>query len=382
MRTLSQLLLSISVLLCCGACTSAADKSFDLYKQYRDGDGVEKNLDKAKEFLFKAADQGSPDAMHFIGDNYNEGDEGFPKDLKIARKWFETGAQHGSAHCFKHLGEMYLEGIGGDKNVEKGLEYYRKASELNIPAAQSELGKIYEQGIYTKKDLARARKLYQLAADQDYARAQNQLAYFIAKGLDGSKPDFTAAFTLDLKAAKQGLPESQYNVGRALDLGIGVKQDKKAARDWYEAAVKQGNPHACNNLANMYFDGTTPGIKRDLKEGMRLRLKAAELGCPIAQCNLGADYERGEHFEKDMSKAVYWYKKSANQDYDLALYQVGQLYMFGIGVPQDLKIARTYLVKAAELKNEKAQLRLKQLQEGSPAQSPLKAAKPAKTSHR
>lgn len=378
MRTPSLLSLWTCVLFSCTACTSAADKSLDLYKQYRDGDGVEKNLDKAKEFLFKSADQGSPDAMHFIGDNYNEGGEGFPTDFKLARKWFEAGAQKGEGHCFGHLGGMYLEGIGGDKNIEKGLEYYRKACDLKIPSAMSEMGKVYEEGIYTRKDLSKARELYQMAADKDFALAQNQLAHFIARGLDGSKPDFETAFKLDMKAAKKGVPESQYNVGRALDLGLGVKQDKEAARDWYEAAVKQGNPHACNNLANMFFEGTTPGIKKDIQEGMRLRLKAAKLGCPIAQCNLGADYERGELFKKDMVKAVFWYKKSADQAYDGALYQLGQLYMFGVGVPKDLKIARSYFEKAVALKNEEAQLRLKQLQEESRAQSPLKAARTAK----
>lgn len=127
----------------------------------------------------------------------------------------------------------------------------------------------------------------------------------------------------------------------------------------------------------MFFDGTTPGIKKDIQEGMRLRLKAPKIGCPIAQRNLGADYERGELFKKDMVKAVFWYKKSADQAYDSALYELGRLYMFGVGVPKDLKVAKEYFEKAAELKNEKAQLALKQLQEQSQTQSPQKAAKPA-----
>jgi uncharacterized protein len=162
-----------------------------------------------------------------------------------------------------------------------------------------------------------------------------------------------------------------------LEHGFGVKKDIVAARDWYKAAAKQGNPHANNNLANMYFEGTTPGITKNIKEGMRLQMKAAELGCPIAQCNLGSEFERGEFYQKDMNKAVYWYQKSAEQDYDRALYQLGQLYMFGVGVPNDLKVAKTYFEKAAELKNEQAQLALKQLQEESQTQLPSKAAKPS-----
>lgn len=377
MRTLFQLLISTFVLLSCAACTSAADKSLELYRQYRDGEGVEKNLDKAKEFLFKSADQGSPDAMHFIGDNYNEGGDGFPTDLRLARKWFEAGAQKGSSPCFKHLGNMYLKGLGGDTNTEKGLEYYRKACESGSTEALVDLGEFYEEGIYVKKNLIKARELYQSAADKGDSWSQNRVAIMIERGEDGSKPDREAAFPYFIKAAKQGLASAQYNVGNALEHGFGVKKDIVAARDWYKAAAKQGNPHANNNLANMYFEGTTPGITKNIKEGMRLQMKAAELGCPIAQCNLGSEFERGEFYQKDMNKAVYWYQKSAEQDYDRALYQLGQLYMFGVGVPKDLKVAKTYFEKAAELKNEQAQLALKQLQEESQTQLPSKAAKPS-----
>lgn len=128
----------------------------------------------------------------------------------------------------------------------------------------------------------------------------------------------------------------------------------------------------------MYFDGTTPGINKNTKEGYRLRIKAADLGCPVAQHNLGVDYELGRHFTKDMNKAVTWYKKSANQDNDLALYELGRLYMFGIGVPKDLKIAKNYFEKAASLKNEEAQARLEQLQNEPQEKPQVKTPKTAK----
>ncbi|MBX9721824.1 MAG: sel1 repeat family protein, partial [Candidatus Obscuribacterales bacterium] len=172
------------------------------------------------------------------------------------------------------------------------------------------------------------------------------------------------AYRLHLKAAQKGDDYAQYNVGNALRTGVGVKRDSKAACRWYEAAVKNGNPHACNQLAIMYFSGTTDGVPKNAKEGVRLLVKGADMGCPFAQSNLSYHYEQGKYFKKDMKQAIYWYQKSADQDADNRVpCQIGELYEKEIGVPKDMTVAISYYERAAKLGNKSAKYRLQELQQ-------------------
>jgi TPR repeat protein len=236
------------------------------------------------------------------------------------------------------------------------------AVEQRNPAALAILGYYYEAGEFVAKDKAKARALYQLAVDRDYGPAQNSLGNMIKYGTDGSKPDPKAAFALYLKAGQKGLSAAQYNTGRSLQDGKGVARNSQSARLWYEAAIKQGNPHACNQLSIMYFDSTADGIAKNTGEAIRLRMKGAKEGCPFAQQSLARDYEQGRYVKKDMSKAVYWYKKSAEEDADKwVAFHLGELYEKGKGVPRNKKLAIAYYKRAAALGDEYSKWRAQRL---------------------
>ena len=51
------------------------------------------------------------------------------------------------------------------------------------------------------------------------------------------------------KAAEQGLPCAQCNLGECYMKGIGVKKDLVKAIEWYTKAAEQGDARAQNNLA-------------------------------------------------------------------------------------------------------------------------------------
>jgi TPR repeat protein len=50
-----------------------------------------------------------------------------------------------------------------------------------------------------------------------------------------------------------------------------------------------------------------------MEMGFKLYQKSANLGNCVAQYNLALMYENGNGTKRDMSKAIYWYKKSAKQ---------------------------------------------------------------------
>ena len=78
---------------------------------------------------------------------------------------------------------------------------------------------------------------------------------------------------------------------------------------WYAKAAAQGFPSAQFNLGNFYEDGT--GVAQDFKTAAALYAKAAAQGLPSAQFNLGVLYEHGEGVAQDFKAAAELYAKAA-----------------------------------------------------------------------
>jgi TPR repeat protein len=76
--------------------------------------------------------------------------------------------------------------------------------------------------------------------------------------------------------------------------------------------------------------------------------QAAELGNAESQYNLGYFFQSGISVDKNLEKAVEWYLKSANQDWNDALYAMMMAYGSGSGVQQDSNKAFYFALKCAE----------------------------------
>lgn len=102
----------------------------------------------------------------------------------------------------------------------------------------------------------------------------------------------------------------------------------EAKRIWEELAAK-GNATALINLSNMFGQGN--GVTADQKRAFSYTQKAADLGDPRAQHDVGLAYERGTVVPRDIDKAAEWLKKSADQDYADGQFAYGVLLATGRG---------------------------------------------------
>ncbi len=84
----------------------------------------------------------------------------------------------------------------------------------------------------------------------------------------------------------------------------------------------------------------------------------AEKGYAEAQYNLGVMYEFGQGVPQDFAEAVKWYRKSADQGYTKALVSLGDKYENGQGVPQDYAESLKLYRKAADQGYSLAQIKL------------------------
>ena len=76
---------------------------------------------------------------------------------------------------------------------------------------------------------------------------------------------------------------------------------------------------------------------RQLSESINVKneIEAAKQGSAIAQFNLGEMYNYGRGVPEDAAEAVKWYRKAAEQGLAEAQFNLGEMYAKGEGVSQD-----------------------------------------------
>ena len=134
------------------------------------------------------------------------------------------------------------------------------------------------------------------------------------KGLAAAqKGDYAAALREWRPLAEQGDASAQFKLGVMYADGKGVKQNLKAAQDWYTKSADQGLADAQYNLGLLYYPEN---------EAKNLFEKAAGQGMAEAQHMLGVMYERGMIADpvlgmviSDPAQAAKWYQEAADQGF-------------------------------------------------------------------
>ena len=113
--------------------------------------------------------------------------------------------------------------------------------------------------------------------------------------------------------------------------------------------AKEESPESLFELGLNYLKGNDSlDIDMDKEKGIVLIRRSAEQGYADAQFNLGLAYYRGEGVSQDYTQAVSWYRKAAEQGVAAAQYNLGVCYYKGEGVSQDYVQAVSWWCKAAE----------------------------------
>ncbi len=178
-----------------------------------------------------------------------------------------------------------------------------------------------------------------------------------------------------------------YNINEKNPITEAADEDRKRAFNWFEKSANQGDPEAIYRLSVCYLYGEgTPTYER---KAYKLLEKAAQLGQLEAQYDLGmlylfgkksllndsldfpqdisravkwltkaaeqndslAEYQLALYFEdqKEYSKAFDWYSRAAQSEYPCAVCKLGECYEKGLGTQKDFSRAAELYRHAAEL---------------------------------
>jgi TPR repeat protein len=124
------------------------------------------------------------------------------------------------------------------------------------------------------------------------------------------KGDYVTALMLLQPLADQGNAEAQFAIGNLCDTGKTIMDPAKAAQ-WYRRAAEQGYPEAENNLGALYSNGE--GVPHDHGQALKWWQLAAEQGLPTAQANLADLLADGDGVPQDLVQAYKWSGLAAEQ---------------------------------------------------------------------
>ena len=257
-----------------------------------------------------------------------------------------------------------------EKKPDLGID----PSVLADPDALYSEGMKYFTGDGVEQDVAKGCALIYAAANQGSTKAMMQMGYLCAYGfgpafdkdfIEGSDP--VVALNWFMKVSNAGeLAEAAYAIiETGYDYLLGrnenIPEDTAAAIMFFEAAEKLGVYNANDTLGIFYTYGAV--VDRDPDRALELFVEGAKAGnkeCELAIEEYGYAYYAGtdDAIDINFTTAFQYYSALTEFNNERAMYNVGLLYMSGLGVSQDQAKAEEWIQKAADAGYEPAKTTL------------------------
>ncbi|KAI0164864.1 HCP-like protein [Xylariaceae sp. FL1272] len=141
------------------------------------GDDIFKDEGYAAELFTQAAELGHAEASYRMGDAYEHGKLGCPRDPALSVHFYTGAADGGHPAAMMGLCAWYMVGADPilEKDEEEAYEWARRSAELGFIKAAYAVGYFTEMGIGCRRDILEANVWYVKAADAGDERAKQRL---------------------------------------------------------------------------------------------------------------------------------------------------------------------------------------------------------------
>ena len=288
------------------------------------------------------SDNDEPTAEDFIWSNENEVTvdiEDYEPQSKYYLKWSTA----------------YKEACKIIYNKQSKLEDFKKAEQLLLSESKSgnvlaihDLGKLYSTEKLGAKEEEKSSSFYKEAL----------------QGFMEIEPDSDFMFPYEPKFDGQIMKPVNmrsyvwYRIGKMHCYGLGTEQDYAQSFEWFLKSAQEGNKFAQYSLANLYYYGN--GVEKDLSQAFLWYQKSASQGQPYASYAAAQMYSKGEYVAENKETAQRYYKaalsgflelESKDQADDNLFYKIGVMYKNGLGTEADISKAIDYFKRSAEMNN-------------------------------
>ncbi|KAF8526840.1 hypothetical protein BU17DRAFT_40024 [Hysterangium stoloniferum] len=288
------------------------------------------------------------------------------ESLKVMRRLATQGDGFSEAQFF--LANCYGTGmLGLQMDHERAYHLYLQAAKQNHAAASYRVAVCNEIGAGTRREHPRAFAFYRKAASLGDTAAMYKLGMILLTGSLGQQKNPREAIGWLRRAAEQAdeeNPHALHELGllhETRDNTI-VIHDDAYAKELFTRAAQLGYTSSQYKLGQCYEYGTV-ACPVDPRRSIAWYTKAAEKGDPDAELALSGWYLTGSEgvLKQSDSEAYLWARRAANKGLSKAEYAVGYYAEVGIGVKQDMELAKRWYMRAAAQGNKRAMNRLTEL---------------------
>lgn len=315
--------------------------------------------DDAKSLYWfnRSAEMGFATSQTFLGHRYGYSQPRHISDLPLSAKWFRKAADQGDPSGMFEYGYILKHGIGLVQDLNASLVWYLKAADAGESYAQHEVGVAYFKGIGALKDDIKALAYLQLACGNKeslYNHGDDEISTTegrrIKAILEGRMPAGSRDSAISLAKEIQ----TKIEANKAADPEVASRLRRQQEVDFkefklYLARAEQGDAAAQFTVYTFLFNGIGSDEPDKLKAIEWLK-KSAENGYPMAQFEMGDRFEHArDGFTLDKTKAARFYRMAAEQMDHGGLMLTARCYEHGIGVEKDEIEAFAYYALSLDL---------------------------------
>eukprot|EP00252_Welwitschia_mirabilis_P001496 TRINITY_DN1135_c0_g1_i1.p1 TRINITY_DN1135_c0_g1~~TRINITY_DN1135_c0_g1_i1.p1 ORF type:complete len:678 (+),score=132.79 TRINITY_DN1135_c0_g1_i1:342-2375(+) len=319
-------------------------------------EGLPDIMNEAVSDLQQAADAGNAHAQSTLGFLHGIGSGVEQSDAK-AFLYHHFAAEGGNYQSKMAMAYTYYRQQMFDKSVKLYAELASIAVASFFSSKETPLVepiRLYDGTEENKEGLRKSRgeedddfQIIEYQAQKGNAAAMNKLGLFYYFGLRGVQRDHAKALSWFLRAVEKGEYESMELIGEIYARGFGVQRNYTKALEWFRAATKRKQYSALNGLGYLYAKGY--GVeKKNFTIARGLFKKAADYHDSNGHYNLGVLYLKGLGVKKDIKLAWEHFIKAANAGQPKAFYQLAKMFHKGVGIRKDLLTASTLYKLVAE----------------------------------
>jgi len=322
--------------------------------------GFDDDVSKAAQLFQEASNSGNALGAAFLGRMYLEG-VGVPASNLTAFKLFKLAADQGNAIGQAGMGVMYLEGRATQINPRTAVKYFQASADQGWNEGQLRLGLAYMKGDGVRKDTTEALKYLTLASKEHTAGFGNLLAFWYMAEIFANNKDGLSSINC-MRAV------SYYKF--VAEHGPWNKLFTHAWRHWKNANIDSalaifsylaelGYEKAQSNLATILDDHVLKNdiLSRNNHERAFMNWKrASNQNFPAARLRVGDHHWYGLGVERNYAQAALYYRM-CSEDNDphasaQALFNLGYMHHFGMGLPKDYHLSKRFYDAAAEKSTE------------------------------
>lgn len=299
--------------------------------------------------------------------------------------WMERAAEGGNLKAIKFLADYYrylCDDMKPEQRKPLGLKWlYRmievltkKADKGVVSAVKSLMNLYIHDRPYdmTEKEgretalmwHERLIEILRAKAEKGTARDKKNLADALYNGCDApeeidsclpDREDEAVRLYEEISTEKKD-GASYYDLGRMYSREV----SEEKAFECYMKAAELGHTPAYYAVAASYLNDE--GVERDFDKAFEWFRKAADSGDTSAKLKLAECYKRGAGCERNYAAALALYQQVAGEKsmkrysfVDVAEYELGNMYLKGLGIEVDLRKAYDYFKRAASHDNRAAE---------------------------